>query len=166
MKRVIISAIVAVDEKRGIGKGNQLLFHIKEDFLRMHKIIAGHPLIMGRKTHDSIGRVLPNSPNIVITRDSEYKVRHTEGCIVCQSLKEALDIAKKLKHSGEIFIFGGGEIYKQAMPLIQRIYLTLVKGDFKADTFFPDYSEFKKVVWQSEEKQSDGFKYKFLELER
>lgn len=166
MKKVKISAIVAMDEKRGIGKNNQLPFHIKEDFERMHKIIAGHPLIMGRKTHDSIGRVIPSGPNIVITRDPEYKKKHTEGCMVYPSLEKALEKAKNLQHNGEIFIFGGGEIYKQAMPVIDKLYLTIVKGDFKADTFFPDYSEFKKVVYESEEKEDQGLKYKFIDLER
>lgn len=161
-----ISAIVAMDEKRGIGKDNKLPFHIKEDFERMHKIIAGHPLIMGRKTHESIGRVIPNCANIVITRDPEYKKNHTEGCIVCPSLEEALEQAKLASGSDEIFIFGGGEIYKQAMSVIDKLYLTLVKGDFGADTFFPDYSEFKKVVFESEEKKENGFRYKFVELEK
>lgn len=161
-----ISAIVAIDEKRGIGKNNKLLFHIKEDFERMHQIIAGHPLIMGRKTHDSIGRVIPGAPNFVITRDPEYKKKHTEGCIICTSLEEAVEKAQKSEHNGEIFIFGGGEIYKQAMPLIDKIYLTVVKGDFAADTFFPDYSDFKKVVYESEEKEDKGLKYKFIDLEK
>lgn len=161
-----ISAIVAMDEKRGIGKGNKLPFHIKEDFERMHKIIAGHPLIMGRKTHESIGRVIPGCTNVVITRDPEYKKSHLEGCIVCPSLEEALQQASLAQGSDEIFIFGGGEIYKQAMPVTQKLYLTIVKGDFKTDTFFPDYSDFKKVIWESEEKEAGEFKYKFLELER
>ncbi|MBI2330434.1 dihydrofolate reductase [Candidatus Daviesbacteria bacterium] len=163
MKSVSISAIVAIDEKRGIGKNNKLLFHIKEDFERMHKIIFGHPLIMGRKTHDSIGRVIPGAPNFVITRDPEYKNKHTEGCVVVSSLDEAL---RQAQGSEEIFIFGGGEIYKQTLPQINKIYLTLVKGDFEADTFFPDYSDFKKVVYESEEKESNGLKYKFIDLER
>lgn len=161
-----ISAIVAMDEKRGIGKDNKLPFRIKEDFERMHKIIAGHPLIMGRKTHDSIGRVLPGCTNIVITRDPEYKKSHSEGCIVCLSLEEAFRQAKIAEGSEEIFIFGGGEIYREALPKVDKLYLTIVKGDFKADTFFPDYSEFKKVIFESEENEADGFKYKFLDLER
>lgn len=161
-----ISAIVAIDEKRGIGKDSKLPFRIKEDFERMHKIIAGHPLIMGRKTHESIGRIIPNCTNIVITRDPEYKNSHTEGCTVCSSLEEALRQAKQASGSDEIFIFGGGEIYKQVLPQVDKLYLTIVKGDFKADTFFPDYSEFKKVVFESEEREENGLKYKFIDLER
>ena len=166
MKKIKISAIVAIDEKRGIGKDNKLLFHIKEDFERMHKIIAGHPLIMGRKTHDSIGRVIPGAANIVITRDVKYAKKHTEGCIVLHSLDEALEKVKEFEANGEIFIFGGGEIYKQAMPVIDKLYLTIVKGDFGADTYFPDYSDFKKVVYESEEKEFEGLKFKFIDLER
>ena len=160
-----ISAIVAMDNKRGIGKDNKLPFHIKEDFERMHRIIAGHPLIMGRKTHDSIGRVIPHCANIVITRDPEYKKNHTEGCIVCPSLEEALRRAKIAQGHDEIFIFGGGEIYKQTMPVVQKLYLTIVEGDFGADTFFPDYAEFTKVISQ-EQKESEGYKYRFLILEK
>jgi dihydrofolate reductase len=165
MQNPKISAIAAIDGKRGIGKDNQLLFHIKEDFERMHKIIAGHPLIMGRKTHESIGRVIPGVANIVITRDTSYAKKHTEGCIVCFSLDEALEKAKKINHGGEIFIFGGGGIYKQAWPVIDKLYLTVVEGDFHADTFFPDFQDFKKVVFE-ESHESNGLKYKFVVLER
>lgn len=155
-----------MDKNRGIGKNNKLPFHIKEDFERMHKIIAGHVLIMGRKTHDSIGRVIPNGPNIVITRDPQYAKDHTEGCIVVTSLEEALEKAKQLEKGGEIFIFGGGQIYQQAMPLANKLYLTVIDADFGADTFFPDYSGFKKVVFDSGEKESQGLKYRFLDLEK
>lgn len=161
-----ISMIAAMDEKRGIGKNNQLLFKIPEDFERMRKLIKGHVLIMGRKTHDSIARVLPSGPNIVITADPNYGKFHKEGCLVLASLKEALEQARKLEKSGEIFIFGGGQIFKQTIGLADRLYLTIVKGDFKADTFFPDYSDFKKKVWESEKLEKAGFKYKFLDLER
>lgn len=163
--KIRVSAIAAMDSKRGIGKNNQLLFKIPQDFERMRALIKGHPIIMGRKTHDSIGRVLPNGPNIVVTRDPNYQKQHQEGCIIVHLLEEALEQAKRLKHNGEIFIFGGGEIYKQALPQTDRLYLTLVEGDFGADTFFPDYSDFKKVVFE-EEHESEGLKYKFLDLER
>lgn len=161
-----ISMIAAMDKNRGIGKGNKLPFHLKEDFERMHKIITGHALIMGRKTHDSIGRVIPTCPNIVITRDPEYAKQHQEGCIIVASLEEALEKTKQLEREGEIFIFGGGQIYQQAIHLADKLYLTIIDADFQADTFFPDYSEFKKVIYDSGEKHSEGLKYRFLDLER
>lgn len=166
MNSVKISMIAAMDEKGGIGKNNQLLFKIPEDFERMRSLIKGHVLVMGRKTHDSIARVLPSGPNIVITRDPDYARSHQEGCLVLPSLKEAMDKARDLEGNGEIFIFGGGQIFKQAIGLADKLYLTIVEGDFKADTFFPDYSDFKKKVWESEQLEKAGFKYKFLDLER
>ncbi len=157
-----ISIIVAMDDKRGIGKGNDLLFKIPEDFKRMKSLTSGHPIIMGRKTFESIGRVLPNRTNIIITRDQSYAV---EGAVVVHSLEEALRQAQGKPGSEEIFIFGGGQIFKQALPLVQKLYLTLVKGDFGADTFFPDYSEFPKII-HKEEGVWGEYKFMFLDIER
>lgn len=169
MRKVRISAVVAMDSKRGIGKNNRLLFRIKEDFERMRKIIKGKPIIMGRKTYESMltytgGKVIPESTNIVVTHDPKYAEIHKEGCVVCHSLEEALEKARQ-ENPDEIIIFGGAKIYEQAMPIIERLYLTKVSGDFEADTFFPDYSGFKKVIFE-ENHQSDGLKYKFLDLEK
>jgi dihydrofolate reductase len=158
----MISIIVAVDEKRGIGKNNDLLVKIPADLKRFKEITSGHPIVMGRKTFESIGRVLPNRTNIIITRDPEYK---EDGAVVVHSLDEAIEQAKSASGSSEIFIIGGGQIFEQALPMTDRIYLTLVKGDYEADIFFPDYSEFKKVIHQ-EEGESDGLKYTYLNLER
>src|SRR5437868_15482904 len=126
--KIPVSIIVAVDDKRGIGKDNDLLFKIPEDFKRMKELTSGHPIIMGRKTFESIGRVLPNRTNIIVTRDPAFQF---EGAVVCSSLEEGLEKAKKAPGSEEIFIFGGGQIFKEALEkgLIDRLYLTLVKGD-------------------------------------
>lgn len=158
----MISAIAAMDEKRGIGKNNNLLFKIPEDFKRMRSLTDGHPLVMGRKTHESIGRVLPNRTNIIVTRDPDYKV---EGAVVVHSLEEAFAVAQKSPGADEIFIFGGGQIFQKVLPKVDRLYLTIVEGDYGADTFFPDYSEFKKVVFE-QAGEWDGYKYTFLDLER
>lgn len=159
----MISIIVALDEKRGVGKQNDLLFRIPEDFQRMKTITSGHPLVMGRKTFESIGRPLPKRTNIVITRND----MHIDGCLVVHSLEEGIEAAKKSPGSDEIFIFGGGQIWKEALEknLVDRLYLTVVKGDYGADTFFPDYSNFKKVI-SEEHRESDGYTYTFLTLER
>lgn len=156
-----ISIVVAMDQKRGIGKDNHLLFKIPEDFKRMKNLTFGHPIIMGRKTFESIGRVLDGRTNIVITRDLTYKV---PGAVVVQSLEEAVRVAKE-KDQREIFIFGGGQVFEEAMPMVDRLYLTIVEGDFQADTFFPDYSAFKKVLYEKSG-EFDILKYKFLDLER
>lgn len=157
-----ISAIAALDSKRGIGKDNQLLFKIPEDFKRMKELTFGHPIIMGRKTFESIGRVLSGRTNIIITRDTTYTV---PGAIIVHSLEEALKVAKE-KDDKEIFIFGGAQVFEGALPITDRLYLTLVEGDFQADTFFPDYTPFFKKVLLEKRGESDSLKYKFLDLER
>lgn len=159
----MISIIAAIDGKRGIGKGNDLLFRIPEDFKRMKELTNGHPIIMGRKTFESIGRVLPKRTNIIITRDRNYMA---EGTTVVHSLAEGIKAAKKSPGLDEIFIFGGGQIFAKALPIVDRLYLTFVKGDYGADTFFPEYSSsFTKVISQ-ESSESDGYRYTFLTLER
>ena len=109
---------------------------------------------MGRKTYESIGRPLPNRTNIVITRNANYSA---VGCIVAASLEDALEKARGANtgaNTGDIFIIGGGEIYNQAIMHADVLNLTLVDGDKKADTFFPDYSEFKNVLWQEDHPES------------
>ncbi|OIP22725.1 diacylglycerol kinase [bacterium CG_4_10_14_0_2_um_filter_33_32] len=156
-----ISIICAISENRAIGKDNKLLWHITNDLNRFKELTSGHVVLMGRNTFLSIGRPLPNRTNIIITQDKRYKAA---GCIVCYSLEEAIETAKQYEED-EIFIIGGGQIYKQTIGLVDKLYLTVVESEFEADTFFPDYSAFKNVVFEKSE-ESDGYKYKFLELER
>ena len=157
-----ISLIAALSENRAIGKGNQLIWKIPEDLRRFKEITSGHPVIMGRKTYESIGRLLPNRTNIIITRDKEYKV---EGAIVVYSLEEAFRQAQGKQNEGEIFIIGGGQIFEQGIKIADKLYLTVIEGQFEGDTFFPDYSEFKKVIFEQSGKYQE-LKYKFLELEK
>lgn len=159
-----LSIIVAVaGEKRVIGKKGGLPWYIPEELKRFKEITTGHPIIMGRRTYESIGKALPGRTNIVITARPSYSAA---GCVIVHSLAEALQKARSKEGSEETFIIGGGEIYKQALPKADKLYLTKIDMEIEGDTFFPDYSEFKKVVWQSEEYESKGFKYRFLELER
>jgi dihydrofolate reductase len=169
-----ISIIVAIDAKNGIGKNNDLLFKIPEDYQRMKKIIFGHPLVMGRKTFESIGRVLPENTSIIITKNAGFQfpdfVKTEEEktkCMIVHSLEEGIEKAKTVPGSDNIVIFGGGQIFKEALEknLIDRLYLTIVEGDFGADTLFPDYSEFKKIIFE-EDHDSGGYKFKFLDLEK
>jgi dihydrofolate reductase len=130
----MISAIVAVAKNGVIGKEGGLPWYLPAELARFKQVTMGHPIIMGRKTHESIGKALPGRTNIVITRDKSYKA--ADGCVVVGSLKDAIEQAKKSEGSGEIFIIGGASIYEQAMPLLQRIYLTKVDADINGDKFF------------------------------
>lgn len=168
------SIVVSIDSKNGIGKNNDLLFRIPEDFKRMKKLIFGHPLVMGRKTFEAIGRVLPENTSIIITQNPDYQFpdfvkteKEKQKCIVVNSLEEGIEKAKESPGSDNIIVFGGGQIFKEALEknLIDKLYLTIVEGDFGADTFFPEYPEFKKVVFEKDG-QEGKYKYKFLELER
>ncbi len=156
----MISIIVAIaGKKRVIGKKGSLPWYIPQELKRFKEVTMGHSIIMGRKTHESIGKPLPGRTNIVITHEPDYKAL---GCIVVHSLDEALKEAQ----DDEIFVIGGGEIYKQALPLATKLYLTYIDKEIEGDVFFPDYSEFKKVVYESDWQEHEEFKYKFLELER
>lgn len=161
-KKPVVSAIAAISEKdRGLGHGNDLIWKIPADLKHFKDITFGHPIVMGRKNFESIGRALPGRMNIIVTRDLAYRA---ENCIVVHSIPEAIEKASLLDQE-EIFIIGGGEIYTQALPLTNRLYLTLIHANKPADVFFPDYSEFTKVV--SEEKgEHDGTAYTFVTLER
>lgn len=131
-----ISIIVAMAENHAIGKDNQLLWHIPEDLQRFKKITMGHPIIMGRKTFESIGKVLPGRRNIIITRQKDYQV---EGATVCHNPEEAL---KACLDAEEVFIIGGTEIYQMFLPRVDRIYLTQIHESYlDADTFFPDFKQ-------------------------
>lgn len=155
-----ISMIAAIASGRALGKNGRLIYYIPEDLKRFKKLTAGRPIIMGRKTFESIGRPLPNRTNIIITHEPEYLM---EGAIVTHSLEEALRQAQDIET--EVFVIGGGQIYQQAIRLADKLYLTIVEGNPDADTFFPPYSDFKGVIFE-EEHESDGLKYKFLDLER
>lgn len=162
MKKPLISIVVAISEgNRAIGKDNKLPWHIPEDLKRFKNITSGHPIIMGRKTFESIGRPLPNRTNIIITRDPSYQA---ENCVVVSSIEEAIQVATSYDND-EIFIIGGGEIFKQALPFVDKLYLTVVKGNIQGDVFFPDYSSFSKTVKQ-ESHSSNGYTYTFIDLLR
>lgn len=154
-----------MDTKRGIGKDNQLLFKISSDMKRMKKLTTGHPLIMGRKTFESLGRLLPDRTHIVITSNKDnlknlnYQPHH-----VAASFEEALEISKKSPGSDEIFIFGGESVYAQAVSkkIAGKLYLTIVQGDFGADTFFPSFDDYKQI--QIEHHEENGLRYAFADF--
>ncbi len=163
-----VSIIAAIGHNRELGKNNKLLWHIKEDLQRFKSLTVGHPIIMGRKTWESLPfRPLPNRTNIIVTRNLSLSFARGRLAKLAESLEEAIEIAKKAEGREEIFVIGGGQIYEQALGknLVKKLYLTIVDASAEADTFFPDYSEFKKIVFE-QKGESGEYKYTFLELEK
>lgn len=162
MNKPRVSSIVAVAKKnRAIGFKNKLLWQIPEDMKHFREVTKGHPVIMGQVTFESIGKPLPNRLNVVLTLDDNFK---DDRVTISKSIEEGINIAKE-NDNEEIFIIGGASIYKQTINMIDRLYVTEVEGEYEADTFFPDYSQFSKII--SEHDSSDGnYKYKFRVLEK
>ena len=163
-----VSLIVAVAENGVIGKDNDLIWHLPNDMRFFKETTTGHHVIMGRKNFESIPhkfRPLPNRTNIVITKQSDYKA---EGCIVVNSVEEALKVAKS-NGDNEVFIIGGGQIYRIALEknLVDKIYLTKVYHSFDGDTFFPELSnkwrEESKIINKADEKHAYDFDFITLE---
>ncbi|PIQ75807.1 dihydrofolate reductase [Candidatus Peregrinibacteria bacterium CG10_big_fil_rev_8_21_14_0_10_49_24] len=130
-----ISLIVAASENNVIGRNNDLPWSLPDDLQHFRTVTEGSPIILGRKNYESIGRPLPRRRNIVISRQPNLSI---DGCEVVASLEEALDLVKQ---EDEVFVIGGGEIYRQALPSADRIYLTRVHADIEGDVFFPELSE-------------------------
>lgn len=153
----MITMIAAAGENNELGKNNDLLWHLPDDFKRFKQLTTGHHIIMGRKTFESFPKPLPNRIHIVITRNKEYK---KEGAVVVHSMKEALKISEK---DAQPYIIGGGEIYTMGLPIADKIELTRVHGTFEdADTFFPEFSEEKwKLIVAVEHTKDERHKYSF-----
>ncbi len=145
---MIIAAIVATDLNNAIGKNNQLLWHLPADLKFFKTTTMGCPIIMGRKTYESIGRLLPGRKNIIITRNKDLKI---EGAVICSDLNSAIEACND---SEKVFIIGGAQIYRESIEVIDELYRTLVKSSFDADVFFPEIetTQFKKVWEECHEK--------------
>ena len=157
-----VSIIVAIGENNAIGKNNQLLWHMPNDLKHFKDVTSGRTIIMGRKTFDSVGKPLPKRRNIVVTRQDIT----IPGCEVVKSIEDGLALCKG---EDEVFIGGGAEIYKLAMHLTDRIYLTIIHKSFDADTFFPeiDRKEWKEVSRQDfQPDEKNPLPYSFITLER
>ena len=156
---MILSAVVVVDLNNGIGKDNKLLVHFPADLKHFKKITSGHTVIMGRKTYESMGKALPNRRNIVVSRNPGFKLEDAE---TTTSLQLSINLANREE---EVFIIGGAEIFKQALPLLNKIHLTRIDQSFEADTFFPQISVNDWIEEAREDHQPDEknpFKYSFL----
>lgn len=165
MTRVSLVAAIGATT-RALGKENKLLWHLPEDLKYFKTLTTGHAVIMGRKTYESIGKPLPNRTNIVVTRTATYKA---EGCKVVTSLEDALKYARALTNTGagEVFVIGGADIYTQALPLADRLYLTLVDDLGEgADVFFPEYERLFKKVVATEDGVSGTTTFHHVTLER
>lgn len=162
MQKAKVSIIAALGERtRAIGKAGSLLWRIQGDLPRFKTLTTGHPIIMGQKTFESIGKVLPNRTNVVISHIKGYKV---PGAVVVGSPEEALEKACELNED-EIFIIGGGQIYTQMLPMADRLYLTLIDDDAEGDTFFPPYPFFRTLLHEEGSPDSNP-PHKFIILER
>jgi len=146
---MIISIISAMDENRLIGKDNGLPWKLPADLQFFKKVTMSKPIIMGRKTYESIGRPLPGRTNVVITRDESFAA---EGCEVVFSLEDALS---RVKNADEVMVIGGANIYQQFMPQADRLYLTRVKGEFVGDAWFPEIDFNNWELVEKEEHEAD-----------
>ncbi|HEY0897390.1 MAG TPA: dihydrofolate reductase [Sphingobacteriaceae bacterium] len=156
---MIISNIVVADAQGGIGRNNQLLVHFPADLKHFKKLTTGHPVLMGRKTYESMGKALPNRRNIVITRQAGLEFPDAE---VAHSLEDAVNLCRSEE---EIFVIGGAEIFRMSFPMSDRIYLTRIRQAFEADTFLPEIDPGKWTVTEQEDHQPDEknpFAYSFL----
>lgn len=160
----MISIICIIAKNRAIGFQNRLLYDIPEDMQHFKETTTGHVVIMGERTFHSMNdRPLPNRVNIIVTLDKNFTAKN---CLVAHSMAESIELGKA-QDKGEIFFIGGGMIYKQALPLADKLYLTIVDDEPKqADTFFPDYSEFKKITSEKTISTASGHKITFTELTR
>ncbi len=161
----MLSIIVAIAENNAIGKDNDLIWYISDDLKRFKKLTTGHSILMGRKTYESLPNgALPKRENIVISRNMELNL---PNCTMLYSLEEAIE--KYANTAEEIFVIGGGSIYKKLLPYANKIYLTQVHATFDADVFFPEIN-FKDWIKISEENHQKGEKneydYSFINLER
>lgn len=154
-----ITMVAAAAENNALGKNNDLVWHLPDDFKRFKAITSHHHIIMGRKTFETFPKLLPNRKHIVITRQSDYE---KEGVEVVHSLEEALKVSSD---ENEVFIIGGGEIYKQALPHADKIELTRVHDTFEADAFFPEIDESNwKLIHSEYHSKDERHNYAFTYL--
>lgn len=146
---MIVSIIAAMDRNRLIGNRNQLPWHLPADLVHFKQVTMGKPIIMGRKTYESIGRPLPGRTNIVLTRSRDFDA---EGVLVANTLQQALDYVPAVD---EVMIIGGSSIYELALPAADRLYLTFVENSFEGDAWFPEYDQGQWRMVSSEQHPAD-----------
>jgi dihydrofolate reductase len=156
-----LSVIVALAKNRVIGLNNTLPWHLPEDLKRFKQLTMGHHIIMGRKTYESLGRLLPGRQTVIVTRNPDYKV---DGAIVVHSLEQAMSVSSA---DSEAFLIGGAELYQQSLPLAKRLYLTMIDAEFEGDAYFP---EIELDHWDLLEQQDlisqQGWAFHYLSYQR
>jgi dihydrofolate reductase len=160
---VLISIIAAMDRNRLIGSNNQLPWHLPADLAHFKAVTMGKPVIMGRKTYESIGRPLPGRTNIVLTRSAGFQ---PEGVLVAESLEKAFEYVVA---EDEVMIIGGSSVYEHALPLADRLYLTYVENSYQGDAWFPDFDIEEWRLIASEEHRADAKNssdYRFVTYQR
>ncbi len=161
---VIVSGMAKSNQV--IGNENKLLWHVPADLKRFKELTLGHPIIMGRKTFESIieilGKPLPGRTNIVVTRDESYQF---EGTKIAHSLEEALELAQS-ENPTEIHIGGGAEMYRQSLPLVSKLHITWFFDDKKGDTFFPDFLDEFEVTTEHEVRTHEGLRFQWVDYTR
>lgn len=160
---MVISIIAAIAKNRVIGKNNKLPWNLPADLKHFKDLTLGKPIIMGQRTFESIGKALPDRTNIILTLDKNF---NPSGCIIAHSIEDALKAAGSAK---EVMICGGASVYKQFLPLVHKMYLTLIDENFEGDAYFPefnrgDWREIDRVENQPD--QENPYKYTFITLER
>ncbi|AOR24785.1 dihydrofolate reductase [Clostridium taeniosporum] len=162
----MLSIIVAIAENNVIGNDNKLIWHISEDLKRFKEITSGKTILMGRKTFQSLPGILPNRKHVILTRDKNFNI-DSNSVEILHNFDELLN--KYSKSDEEVFVIGGGEIYKQLLPHANKLYLTKIYKEFDGDTYFPqiNYNEFK-IDYESDIKINDKnqLKYKFINLSK
>lgn len=159
MKLVLVCAI---GKNREIGRGGTLVWRISEDLKRFKRITMGHPVIMGRKTHESIGKPLPGRTNIIVTRQPGFAA---EGCITAHSIEQALEAASVSEGGDTVFVIGGGQLYDALIGRADRLSLTAIDASADdADTWFPEYESSFSVLHDEGPYSQDSLNYRFLEL--
>lgn len=166
MKRPSVVAIAAIGRNRELGKGNELLWRIPEDLKRFRELTAGHPIVLGRKTFESIvgylGKPLPGRQNIVVTRDPAWRY---EGVLTAASVEEAIARGKEIDGE-QVSIGGGAQIYEAAIPYTDVLKLTIIDDSKDADSFFPAYEKEFTDVLHEEAGEHDGLKFRWVDLAR
>jgi len=160
---VLVSIIAAMDRNRLIGNKNQLPWHLPADLAHFKKVTMGKPIIMGRKTYDSIGRPLPGRTNIVLTRSDDF---HAEGVLKANSLEQAQEY---VAGAGEVMVIGGSTVYQLALPGADRLYMTYVENNYQGDAWFPEFDLEQWRIIASEQHGADkknSCAYRFVTYER
>ena len=156
----MLSIVVAKAKNNVIGKDNHLLWHLPEDLKRFKELTTGHTIIMGRKTFESIGKILPNRKHIIFSQNPDFKINNEQVEIV----HSMLQIQEYIESEEECFVIGGAMIYNLLMPYVQKMYVTQINKEFEGDTFFPriDEEKWQEIDKSSEKEEENDLEYEFL----